>query len=69
MRRAIGLALLAAGVLLLILGISTADSLSSELSEFFTGSPSDKAVWMLVLGVAALIAGGVMAGLPGKVRA
>ena len=31
-------------VVLLIWGISTADSSASEISEFFTGSPTDKAM-------------------------
>lgn len=60
MNKIIGFVLLGVGVLLLIWGISAADSLGSELSEFFTGKPSDEAVWLIVGGVAAIIAGGVM---------
>lgn len=50
MNRAISLALLAGGVLLLILGISASKSLSSDISRFFTGSPTNKAIWMLIIG-------------------
>lgn len=51
MNKAISLAFLVAGVLLLIFGISAADSLGSDISRFFTGSPTDKAIWMLIGGV------------------
>jgi hypothetical protein len=32
-------------------------SFSSDISRFFTGSPTDKAIWMLVGGVVASIVG------------
>jgi hypothetical protein len=66
MQRVIGFVLLAVGIVLLILGISAADSLASEVSEFFTGNPTDRSVWLMIGGVAGIIAGGVLAGLPGK---
>ncbi len=59
MRSPIGFALVAVGIVLLVLGISAADSFSSDVSKFFTGSPTDKAVWMMIGGVAALVAGSV----------
>ncbi len=59
MRNPLGFALLAVGIALLILGISAADSFSSDVSKFFTGSPTDKAVWMMIGGLAALVAGSV----------
>ena len=55
--RAIGLALLAVGAILLVLGINSSDSLGSEISEFFSGSPTDKSIWLLIGGVAALVVG------------
>ncbi len=42
---------LVAGVVLIIFGISATDSFSSDVSRFFTGSPSDKAIWLLISGV------------------
>jgi hypothetical protein len=57
MNKLISLALLAGGVLLLIFGINAMDSFGSDVSRFFTGSPTDKAVWMLIGGVAATIVG------------
>lgn len=67
MNKAISLALLAGGVLLLILGISAADSLGSDISRFFTGSPTDKAVWMLIIGAVLCVVGlgGVLRGSRG----
>ena len=64
MNKGISLALLAGGVLLLIFGISAADSLSSHISKFFTDSPTDKAIWMLIGGVVLCIIGlvGVLRG-------
>ena len=61
MNKAISLALLAGGVLLVIFGISASKSLGSDISRFFTGSPTDKAIWMLIGGVVLSIIG--LAGL------
>jgi len=51
--KAVSLALLLGGVLLIIFGFMAATSLSSDISRFFTGSPTDKAIWMLIGGVVA----------------
>ena len=57
MNRIISLAILISGVVLLIVGISATKSFSSDISRFFTGSPTDKAVWMVIAGTVATIAG------------
>jgi hypothetical protein len=57
MHTLVALALLAGGILLIIFGVSAAKSFSSDISRFFTGSPTDKAIWMLVGGVVASIVG------------
>ena len=64
MNKAISLAFLIGGLLLLIFGISASKSLGSDISRFFTGSPTDKAVWMLIIGVllCAVGLGGVLRG-------
>jgi len=58
--KAIGLALLVIGVILLIFGINASDSVGSEVKEAFTGTPTDKSIWMIVggalLGVLGLVA-------------
>jgi hypothetical protein len=66
MRRIIGLALVAVGLILLVWGISAADSFASDVSRFFTGSPTDRAIWLTIGGVAAIVAGAVAAALPAK---
>jgi divalent metal cation (Fe/Co/Zn/Cd) transporter len=57
MDKAISLAILAAGILLVIFGISASNSISSDISRVFTDAPTDKAIWMLVGGVAVTIIG------------
>lgn len=63
MNKVIGLALLGIGVVLLIFGFSAAESPASDISRLFTGEPTDRAIWLIVGGVASLIAGAVMAGM------
>jgi multisubunit Na+/H+ antiporter MnhB subunit len=52
-----GLVVLALGIVLLIFGFNESQSLSSDVSRFFTGNPTDRAVWMLIGGVIAVLAG------------
>ena len=59
-QRLIGLLVLTGGVILLVLGIRAADSFSSSLSRFFTGSPTDRAVWMSIAGVVCILAGATL---------
>ena len=51
------LALLAGGIVLLIFGINATNSFGSDVSRFFTGSPTDKAIWMVIGGAAAIVVG------------
>lgn len=55
--RLISIALLIGGIILIIFGISAADSFSSDVSNFFTGNPSDKAMWLIIGGIVMAIAG------------
>lgn len=59
MNKAVSMALLAAGILLLIFGFQASDSFSSDVSRFFTGSPTDKAMWLLIAGVLCAVIGAV----------
>jgi hypothetical protein len=61
LKRLIGLLVLAGGVVLLMMGIRATDSFSSQFSKFFTGSPTDHAVWLTLGGVAAVLVGGALA--------
>ena len=69
MRRIIGLSLVVVGVVLLVWGFNAADSFASDVSRFFTGSPTDRAIWLTIAGVAAIVAGGVAVALPNKALA
>jgi hypothetical protein len=66
MNKAIGLALVVVGIALLVYGANAADSVSSSISRFFTGNPTDKTVWLLLGGAAATICGAVMVILPAR---
>jgi Protein of unknown function (DUF3185) len=57
MNKAISLAILAGGILLAIFGIEAVNSTGSDISRFFTGAPTDRAMWMLVGGVVASVVG------------
>ena len=57
MNKIVSLALLAGGVVLIIVGVNATNSFSSDVSRFFTGSPTDKAVWMLIGGIVATVVG------------
>jgi hypothetical protein len=61
MHKVIALALLVGGIALVIFGISASQSLGSDISRFFTGSPTDKAIWMLIGGAVLSVVG--LAGL------
>ena len=57
MNKGMSVALLVVGILLVIWGVSASESFSSDVSRFFTGSPANKAVWLLIGGVVAAIVG------------
>ncbi len=64
MNKTLFLVLLIGGIILLVYGVIAADSLGSDLSRFFTGSPTDKTIWLLLVGAVATIvgAGGLLRG-------
>lgn len=57
MTKAISLALIAGGVVLLYFGGQAFHSFSSDVSRVFTGSPTNKAIMLIVGGVIATLAG------------
>ena len=60
MYKAIGLALLAGGIALIIYGIDASNSTSSSISRTFNGTPTNKTLWLLLGGAASAIVGAVM---------
>ena len=61
MNNVVGIAIFALGVALLIFGFNESHSFGSDVSRFFTGNPTDRSMWMIVGGIVAVIAGGVLA--------
>ncbi len=57
MNRIFSLALIGAGVVLVVLGLSESQSLSSDISRLFTGSPTDRSTLLIAGGVLAAIIG------------
>ena len=57
MNKAIFIALLVGGIILIVFGMNARDSLSSGVSRVFMGAPTNKAIFMLVGGVVAAVIG------------
>lgn len=57
MNKGVALGLLIAGIVCLIWGFTSVDSLTSDLSKFFSGAPTNKAIWLLIIGTIATLAG------------
>jgi hypothetical protein len=57
MNRSVSIALLVGGVVLIVLGVNATNSFNSDVARFFTGSPTDKAIWLLLGGILAAIVG------------
>ena len=64
MNKAVSLALLIGGIILIIYGISASNSVGSGFSRFVTGDPTDKTMWLLIGGGVAAVIGlvGVLRG-------
>lgn len=57
MIKAISVALLAGGVVLLYFGGQSFHSFANDMSRMFTGAPTDKTIWLIAGGVIATLAG------------
>ena len=64
MNKLVSIILLVGGIVLIVYGINASNSIGSDFSRLFTGSPTDKSVWLLIGGVvaAAVGAGGLFRG-------
>lgn len=59
MNKVFSIAILIAGIVLLVFGINAQDSLASNAKEVVTGTPTDKSMWLIVLGLIGIIVGGL----------
>ena len=57
MNKIVSLALLVGGIVLIIMGFNATNSFNSEVSRFFTGTPTNQAVWMVIGGSIAAVVG------------
>ena len=57
MNKPLSIAFLVVGIILIIFGINATNAFASDVSNFFTGSPTNKAIWLLIGGIAAAILG------------
>ena len=57
MNKAIGLAILGVGIALIVFGVSASNSVGSGVSRFFTGTPTDKSMWLLIAGIGLSVVG------------
>jgi len=64
MNKALGLALLVGGIIILGYGVNANHSLASGVSKAITGQPTDRAMWFMVAGgvIAVLGLGSLMRG-------
>ena len=58
--RIVGVALLVAGVALLVFGINASHSLADRVSDTFTGRFTQTTTWYIIGGIAAIAGGGAM---------
>jgi hypothetical protein len=65
MRMYMGAVIAILGLVLFAMGLDSQDSLTSRLSKMFTGSPTDKTIWLLMGGALAM-AFGVGTALSGR---
>lgn len=57
MIKAISIALLAGGIVLLYFGGQSFHSFSNDMSRMFTGAPTNKTIWLIAGGIIATLAG------------
>ena len=60
MNKSLGIALLVVGIVLIVMGVHASNSISSDFSRFFTDSPTNKSIWMLLCGIGSVILGSAM---------
>jgi len=57
MNKIISIILLVAGIIMVVFGFQASDSIGSSFSRLFTGTPTDKTVWLLIGGAVLAVVG------------
>ncbi len=60
MRNPLGLVVILVGIVLFVFGVAASESIGSSFSKFFTGEPSDRSIWLMLGGIAAIVVGGAL---------
>jgi hypothetical protein len=60
MNKAFAIALLVAGIILIIFGVNAANSVGSSFTRAFTGNPTNHSMWLLIGGVVMAVVGLVL---------
>ena len=58
MRGVVRIVLVVVGLVMIVMGLQASEAFASEVSEFFTGSPTDRSIWLMIGGIVALLVGG-----------
>ncbi len=59
--RLVGLVLIAAGAVVGWMGWEERQTLGSQLNKLVSGSPSDKAMWLMIIGGVLIVVGALLA--------
>jgi hypothetical protein len=59
MNKIVSIALLVAGLILIGYGVQASESIGSAFSRLFTGTPTDKTVWLIIAGAVATLVGAI----------
>ena len=57
MNKGMSLAFVIVGIILMVWGVNASQSFSSGVSRFFTGSPTNKSMWLVIGGIASVLVG------------
>jgi predicted benzoate:H+ symporter BenE len=60
MNKAISIAILVVGVVLIIFGVSASNSFGSSVTRAVTGNPTNHSMWLLIGGIAMAVVGLVL---------
>jgi hypothetical protein len=59
MNKTFSIVFLVVGLVLLVYGFNASDSVASSVNEAVTGTPTDRSMWLIILGAVGAVVGGV----------
>jgi len=64
----LGIAAVAVGIVLLVMGLNATESFGEKVTEGITGRYSDKTTWFIIGGIAAIVIGAGVAFVGGRLK-